>query len=48
MARKLRVQYPGAVYRMMQRGDRREDIFQGDNDRRLLLETLGQACERTD
>ncbi len=28
MARKLRVQYPGAVYHVMNRGDRREPIFQ--------------------
>jgi hypothetical protein len=28
MARKLRIQYPGAVYHVMNRGDRREAIFQ--------------------
>ena len=28
MARKLRIQYPGAVYHVMNRGDRRESIFQ--------------------
>jgi len=33
MARKLRVQYPGAVYHIMNRGDRREDIFEDDADR---------------
>ena len=27
MARKLRVEYPGAVYHVMNRGDRREPIF---------------------
>jgi hypothetical protein len=27
MARKLRVQYPGAIYHVMNRGDRREAIF---------------------
>jgi hypothetical protein len=26
MARKLRVQYPGAIYHLMNRGDRREPI----------------------
>jgi hypothetical protein len=30
MARKLRVEYPGAVYHVMNRGDRREDIFRTD------------------
>jgi REP element-mobilizing transposase RayT len=48
MARKLRVQYPGAIYPVMNRGDRREAIFTDDNDRHLYLETLGQACEKTD
>jgi hypothetical protein len=27
MPRKLRIQYPGAIYHVMNRGDRREDIF---------------------
>ncbi len=27
MPRKLRLQYPGAIYHAMNRGDRREDIF---------------------
>ena len=48
MARKLRVQYPGAVYHVMSRGDRREPIFNDDQDRLLFLETLGEACAKTD
>ncbi len=48
MARKLRVQYPGAIYHVMNRGDRREPIFLTDSDRELFLETLSQACEKTD
>jgi putative transposase len=48
MARKLRVQYPGAIYHVMNRGDRREVIFLDEQDRRLFLETLGQACGKTD
>ncbi|MBM3758494.1 MAG: transposase, partial [Acidobacteria bacterium] len=27
MPRQLRVQYPGAIYHVMNRGDRREEIF---------------------
>jgi hypothetical protein len=27
MARKLRLQYPGALYHLMSRGDRREPVF---------------------
>src|SRR5437588_4637157 len=48
MARKLRVQYPGAIYHVMNRGDRREPIFRTDQDRELFLTTLGQACIKTD
>ncbi len=33
MPRKLRVEYPGAMYHVMSRGDRREDIFLDDVDR---------------
>ncbi|MBI3849864.1 MAG: transposase [Verrucomicrobia bacterium] len=47
MARKLRVEYPGAIYHVLNRGDRREPIFRDDTDRRLFLETLGQTCART-
>src|SRR5947199_9951401 len=48
MARKLRLQYPGAIYHVMNRGDRRDAIFADDDDRRLLLQTLGEACQKTD
>src|SRR5579863_5558957 len=47
MARKLRIEYPGAIYHVMNRGDRREDIFEDDVDRRTFLETLGEACGKT-
>jgi len=47
MARKLRVQYPGAIYHVMNRGDRREPIFKDDQDRRRFLDTLGEACGKT-
>ena len=47
MARKLRVQYPGAIYHVMNRGDRREPIFKDDEDRRRFLETLGEVCAKT-
>lgn len=32
MPRKLRVEYPGAVYHVLSRGDRREDIFLDDGE----------------
>jgi putative transposase len=47
MARKLRVEYPGAVYHVMNRGDRREPIFQDDADRQRFWETLGEVCAKT-
>jgi len=47
MPRKLRIEYPGAIYHVINRGDRREDIFRDDADRTRFLETLGQACRKT-
>jgi putative transposase len=36
MPRKIRVEYPGAIYHVLSRGDRREDIFLDDVDRQDL------------
>jgi putative transposase len=47
MARKLRVEYEGAIYHVMNRGDRRELILLDDEDRERLLETLGESCIKT-
>jgi REP element-mobilizing transposase RayT len=47
MARKLRVEYPGAVYHVMNRGDRREAIFRDDKDREMFMSTLGEVCGKT-
>jgi len=47
MARKLRVEYEGAIYHVMNRGDRRELIFLDDEDRQRFLTTLGEACAKT-
>jgi len=47
MPRKPRVEYEGAVYHVMDRGDRLETVFLGAKDCELFLKTLGQACERT-
>ena len=47
MARKLRVEYPGAIYHLMNRGDRRESIFKDDEDRQRFLVTLAEACGKT-
>jgi len=42
MARKLRIEYPGAIYHVMNRGDRQEPIFEDDADRERFLETLAE------
>ena len=46
MARKLRIEYPGAVYQVMNRGDRRAAIFRGEADYQLFLQTLAEACKK--
>jgi REP element-mobilizing transposase RayT len=46
--RKLRIQYPGAIYHVMNRGDQREDIFKDDQDRCRFVATLGEACRKTE
>jgi len=44
MPRQLRLEYEGAIYHVMNRGDRREDIVLGDADRELFVSTLGETC----
>lgn len=46
MIRPLRIEFPGAVYHVTSRGDRREAIYEDDADAALFLNILGQACER--
>ena len=46
MARKLRVQYPGAICHVMNRGDRREPIFADDSDRELFFKRQRYANMR--
>jgi putative transposase len=45
-ARSIRIEYGGAFYHVMARGNRRERIFFDDEDRRSFLEALGRACAR--
>ncbi len=47
MPRPLRIQYAGAFYHVISRGDRREDIFSDDSNRKEFLRTLGQTCLKT-
>ena len=46
MPRLLRIEFPGAVYHVTSRGDRREDIFVDDQDRQNLLAVVAQALSR--
>jgi len=48
MARALRIEYPGAWYHVMNRGQSRRTIFSDDDQRRCFLSLLGDASERFD
>jgi REP element-mobilizing transposase RayT/DNA-directed RNA polymerase specialized sigma24 family protein len=48
MARPLRIEFPGAVYHVTSRGDRREPIFLNDRDRHGFLDVVAQALARFD
>jgi len=46
MARQWRIEYPGALYHVMSRGNGGQDIFQTDDDRTLFLELIEELAER--
>lgn len=46
MSRPIRIEFPDALYHVTARGDRREDIFEDDQDRQMFLSTLGQVVVR--
>ncbi len=48
MSRPLRVEYPGALYHVTSRGDRREPIYLDALDRRAHLEVIARAFARFD
>ncbi len=45
MARPLRIEFAGALYHVTARGDRREPIYNDDEDRRAYLDVLGEVVE---
>ncbi|MDQ3199863.1 MAG: transposase [Verrucomicrobiota bacterium] len=47
MARPLRIEYAGAIYHALSRGDRREAIFRDEVDRKECLRLLGEVCGKT-
>ena len=46
MARQWRIEYEGALYHVLSRGNERRNIFFDDDDRICFLETLGQMANR--
>ena len=46
MARRLRLQYPGAIYHLMAHGNDRQEIVRDDVDRGRLQDDLGKAAIR--
>ena len=47
MPRTPRIEYAGAVYHVLSRGQRREAIVFDNEDRRTFFDTLAEACDRT-
>ncbi len=46
MARSLRIEFPGALYHLTARGNRRQAIFLDDADRTAFIDLLGAVCRR--
>ena len=46
MARKLRIQYPGAIYHVINRGNYRRDLFLSPGEAKAFLATVKDAKER--
>jgi REP element-mobilizing transposase RayT len=46
MARPLRIQYPGAIYHVMDRGNARQPILSNNADRRSFFEILAEVIEQ--
>jgi len=44
----LRIEYEGAIYHVMSRGDRREPILADNDDRERFLKTLGRVFEKAE
>ena len=46
MARPLRIEFSGALYHVTSRGDRREPIFEDDEDRRAFFNVLAEVVDK--
>jgi len=47
MTRPLRIEFPGALYHVTSRGDRKVDIYLDDTDRAVWLQTLADVCAKS-
>jgi len=47
MARKLRIEYKGAMYHIISRGNYRSDVFEAVGAKKAFEECLFEACEKT-
>ncbi len=48
MARAWRIEYDGALYHVLSRGNEQQDIFRDDQDRTRFLESTGEMSEHFD
>jgi putative transposase len=48
MTRQWRIEYAGAIYHVLSRGNGGQDIFRSEDDRYLFLDLLGELVERFD
>ena len=46
MARPLRIEFSGALYHVTSRGDRREAIYEDDEDRQRFISVLSDVIEQ--
>lgn len=44
---KLRLEYPNALYLVLNRGNQRDAMMRTEQDRTLYFSTLGEACVKT-
>jgi len=48
MARKLRLEFPGAIYHVINRGNYRSWVFKDEGAKRAFEQCLFEACARSD
>ena len=46
MSRACRIEYEGAFYHLLSRGNEQRDIFEDEMDRNIFLDTIGEFSER--